>query len=156
MANLDLTSVLRKENGEGADFKHSSFIPRQIELVDLPVINVGVIIPWLWLVVLPLVLHLWLLWNVAIVLMLHRPIHLFLFGQLYSIHNEIIYKTNSKFHPLILLTKPIKPLEEKNNNNIRKCFQINVSLHCPKKEDTLHLPYQLGFNSYCRKHRKLT
>ena len=82
IAKLDLTTVSRKESREGAYFKHSGFIPRQVKLVDLPAINVGVIIPWLRLVVLPLVLHLWLLWNVAIVLMLHCPIHLFLSGQL--------------------------------------------------------------------------
>lgn len=55
--NFDvLTSVLREKSGERADFEHAALVPRRVELIDLPVIYVGILVPWLRLVVLPLVL----------------------------------------------------------------------------------------------------
>ena len=71
------TSVDREECGEGADFEHSGFIPRRVELFDLPTVDVGVIIPRLGLVVLPFVLLCLLMFqNVTVLLMLHLRIHL--------------------------------------------------------------------------------
>lgn len=52
------TSVLGEESGEGADFKHAAFVPRGVELFNLPTVDVWVIIPWLRLVVFTLVLSL--------------------------------------------------------------------------------------------------
>jgi hypothetical protein len=49
-----LASVLREEGGEGADFQHAPGIPRGVELLHLPVVDVGVLVPRLGLVVLTL------------------------------------------------------------------------------------------------------
>jgi len=49
-----LASVLRKEGGEGADFEHAALVPGRVELLDLPAVDVGVLVPRLGLVVLPL------------------------------------------------------------------------------------------------------
>ena len=109
IAKLDLTTVSKKESGEGADFKHSGFIPRQVKLVDLPAINVGVIIPWLQLLVLPLVLHLLPLFSCSIA----QFIFSYLDNYNFAFIMKVYIKLTCKFHPLILLTKPIKPLDEK-------------------------------------------
>lgn len=63
------TPVAREQGGEGADFDHSSVVPRGIELVDLPVVDAGVV-PGLGFVVLSLVL-LRLLLDEAIAVLFH-------------------------------------------------------------------------------------
>lgn len=51
-----LLSVLGEESGEGADFEQAAVVPGRIELVDLPAVDGGVVVPGLGLVVLALVL----------------------------------------------------------------------------------------------------
>ena len=46
-----LLSVLRKESGECADFEHAGGVPRRIELLDCPSVDVWVVVPRLRLVV---------------------------------------------------------------------------------------------------------
>lgn len=49
-----IASVLGEEGGEGADFQHAALVPRGVELLHLPAVDVGVLVPRLGLVVLPL------------------------------------------------------------------------------------------------------
>ena len=76
MMSMWQTSVLREEGGEGADFEHAALVPRRVELVDFPVID-GRVIPWLWLVVLSLVLRLLLplYFNFAVALLQNALVH---------------------------------------------------------------------------------
>jgi hypothetical protein len=49
-----VTSVLGEEGGEGADFQQAALVPGGVELLHRPAVDVGVLVPRLLLVVLPL------------------------------------------------------------------------------------------------------
>lgn len=66
-----VTSVRREESGERRDSDHSLFVPRGVELLDLPSVDVGVIVPRLRLVVLSLVLLLPRQVRASIVVVFH-------------------------------------------------------------------------------------
>jgi len=71
-----LFEVLREEGGEGTDFEHATFVPRRVELLDLPVVDVGVIVPWLGFIVLPLSLLLLLrFFHLHAILVLFKVLH---------------------------------------------------------------------------------
>jgi hypothetical protein len=51
MRLIALASILWEESGEGTDFEQATLIPRGIEPIHLPVLDVGVQVPRLGLIV---------------------------------------------------------------------------------------------------------